>query len=160
MMMVSDHKHSHKRSLMFEYTLNITTTWLFGELHNSMTKEEADTVQDNSDCASFGCGIRVRLAEAAILLQPWRISRVCKPVKGSVTFLVSKDVAIRRITAKGQDWRSILSRFELPSQSTGNPISRSHHFRIPPTVSLPQDTTVGHILQICICLLHSYIFRQ
>jgi hypothetical protein len=55
MMMVPD----HKRSLMFEYTLNITTTWLFGEPHNSMTKEEADTVQDKSDCASFGCGIRV-----------------------------------------------------------------------------------------------------
>jgi hypothetical protein len=82
MMMVPDHKHSHTRSLMFEYTLNITTTWLFGELHNSMTKEEADTVQDNSDCASFGCGIRVRLAEAAILLQPWRIQQSMQTRQG------------------------------------------------------------------------------
>ncbi|KAK4184534.1 cytochrome P450 [Podospora australis] len=58
------------KPLMFEYTLNTTTMLLFGEPHSSMNREERDAVRDNFDYAAFGCGIRVRLADAAFLYNP------------------------------------------------------------------------------------------
>jgi hypothetical protein len=53
--------------LTFEYTLNTSTAVLFCEPHSSMTKEEGDAVRDNPEYASFGCGIRVQLADVAFL---------------------------------------------------------------------------------------------
>lgn len=76
--------------LMFEYTLNTTTALLFGEPHNSMTKEEADAVRDNFDRASFVCGIRVRLADAAFLYSPAKFRKACRPVRDWATFFAAK----------------------------------------------------------------------
>ena len=78
------------KPLMFEYTLNTTTALLFGEPHNSMTKEEADAVRGNFDRASFGCGIRVRLADAAFLYSPAKFRKACRAVRDWATFFASK----------------------------------------------------------------------
>jgi cytochrome P450 len=78
------------KPLMFEYTLNTTTALLFGEPHSSMTKEEADAVRDNFDHATLGCGIRVRLADAAFLYNPAKFRKACKAVRNWATFFASK----------------------------------------------------------------------
>ena len=78
------------KPLMFEYTLNTTTALLFGEPHSSMTKEERDAVRANFDDASFGCGIRVRFADAAFLYNPPKFREACKAVRDWATFFASK----------------------------------------------------------------------
>ncbi|KAF2829588.1 cytochrome P450 [Ophiobolus disseminans] len=78
------------KPLMFEYTLNTTTSLLFGEPHSSMSKEEGNAVRENFDHASFGCGIRVRLADAAFLYNPAKFRKSCKAVRDWATFFASK----------------------------------------------------------------------
>ncbi|KAI4957864.1 hypothetical protein J4E86_005004 [Alternaria arbusti] len=83
------------RPLMFEYTLNTTTALLFGEPHSSMPKEAGDAVRDNFDKASFGCGIRVRLADAAFLYNPPKFRKACKAVRDWATFFASKAMSYK-----------------------------------------------------------------
>jgi cytochrome P450 len=78
------------KPLMFEYTLNTTTALLFGELHSSMSKEQHEVVAENFDVASFGCGIRLRLADAAFLYQPKEFREACKAVREWATFFADK----------------------------------------------------------------------
>jgi len=78
------------KPFMYEYTLNTTTMLLFGEPHSSMAKEERDAVRDNFDYAAFGCGIRVRLADAAWLYNPAKFRKACKAVRDWATFFAAK----------------------------------------------------------------------
>jgi len=78
------------KPLMFEYTLSTTTGLLFGEPHSNMPKEQGDAVRQNYDDASFGCGIRVRLADAAFLYNPAKFKKACRAVRDWATFFASK----------------------------------------------------------------------
>ena len=83
------------RPLMFEYTINTTTALLFGEPHSSMPKEVGDAVRDNFDKASFGCGILVRLADAAFLYNPPKFKKACKAVRDWAMFFTSKAMSYK-----------------------------------------------------------------
>lgn len=83
------------RPLVFGYTLNTTAALLFGEPHSSMPKEAGDAVRDNFDKASFGCGIRVRLADAAFLYNHLKFKRACRAVRDWATFFASKAMAFK-----------------------------------------------------------------
>jgi cytochrome P450 len=80
------------KPFMYEYTLNTTTMFLFGEPHSSMAKEERDAVRDNFDYAAFGCGIRVRLADLAWLYNPTKFRKACKAVRDWATFFAAKAI--------------------------------------------------------------------
>jgi len=87
---VTDDPRIDLKPLMFEYTLNTTTALLFGEPHNSMPKEQANAVRQNYDEASFGCSIRVRLADAAFLYNTAKFKKACQAVREWATFFASK----------------------------------------------------------------------
>ncbi|KAK8136875.1 n-alkane-inducible cytochrome P450 [Apiospora sp. TS-2023a] len=89
------------KPLMFEYTLNTTTMLLFGEPHSSMEKPEREAVRENFDYATFGCGIRVRLADAAFLYNPKKFRKACKAVHVWATFFAKK--AIKHYEDFGED---------------------------------------------------------
>ncbi|KAK7998780.1 n-alkane-inducible cytochrome P450 [Apiospora marii] len=89
------------KPLMFEYTLNTTTMLLFGEPHSSMEKPEREAVRENFDYATFGCGIRVRLADAAFLYNPSKFRKACKAVHVWATFFAKK--AIKHYEDFGED---------------------------------------------------------
>jgi cytochrome P450 len=80
------------KPLMFEFTLNTTTMLLFGEPHSSMEKTQQDAVRDNFDYATFGCGIRVRLADGAFLYNPPKFRKACKAVREWATFFAAKAI--------------------------------------------------------------------
>lgn len=84
--------HVDLKPFMFEYTLNTTTMLLFGEPHSSMAKEERDAVRDNFDYAAFGCGIRVRLADAAWLYNTSKFRSACRAVRDWATFFAAKAI--------------------------------------------------------------------
>jgi cytochrome P450 len=86
----ADDRRIDLKPLMFEYTLNTTTALLFGEPHSSMPKGQGDAVRQNYDEASFGCGIRVRLADAAFLYNPAKFKKACRAVRDWATFFASK----------------------------------------------------------------------
>ena len=80
------------KPFMYEYTLNTTTMLLFGEPHNSLAKGERDAVRDSFDQAAFGCGIRVRLADAAFLYSPAKFRKACRAVREWATFFAAKAI--------------------------------------------------------------------
>jgi cytochrome P450 len=83
------------KPLLFDYTLNTTTALLFGEPYTSMTSEEGDVIRDSFDHASFGCGIRVRLADAAFLYRPARFRKACKTVRDWATCFASNAITYK-----------------------------------------------------------------
>lgn len=83
------------KPLLFQYTLDTTTTLLFGESYSSMTKIDGDVVRDNFDHALLGCGIRVRLADAAFLYNPASFRKSCSVVRKWAARFVSKALAFR-----------------------------------------------------------------
>lgn len=78
------------KPFMYDLALSTTTELLFGEPHSSMPKEDREAVRDNYDRAAFGCGIRVRLADAAWLYNPPKFRRSCKDVRAWASFFVAK----------------------------------------------------------------------
>jgi cytochrome P450 len=80
------------KPLLFEYTLNTTTALLFGEPHSNMDKDERNAVRDNFDHAAFGCGIRVRLAEAAFVYSPPKFRKACESVREWATYFAAKAI--------------------------------------------------------------------
>lgn len=89
------------KPIMFEYTLNTTTMLLFGEPHSSMEKPEREAVRENFDYATFGCGIRVSLADAAFLYNPSKFRKACKAVHVWAAFFAKK--AIKHYEDFGED---------------------------------------------------------
>ena len=83
------------KPFFFEYTLNTTTELLFGEPHNSLSKEERDAVRENFDYAAFGIGIRVRLADLAWLYNPVKYRQACKAVRDWASFFASKAIKFK-----------------------------------------------------------------
>lgn len=77
------------KPLMFEYTLNATTMLLFGESHSSMSIIEREAIRGDFDYATFGCGIRVRLADAALLYNPSRFKKACGAVQAWASFFAN-----------------------------------------------------------------------
>lgn len=69
------------KPFFFEYTLSTTTKLLFGEPHSSLTEEERDAVRDNFDYAALGVGVRLRLADLAVLYNPAKFAKACKGIK-------------------------------------------------------------------------------
>ena len=82
--------HIDLKPLMFEFTLNTTTALVFGESHGTMPKEQGESVWRYYDEAVFGCGIRVRLADAAFLYNPAKFKKACQAVQNWATFFASK----------------------------------------------------------------------
>ncbi|KAK4447087.1 cytochrome P450 [Podospora aff. communis PSN243] len=76
--------------LFFEFTLNTTTMLLFGEPHSSLPKEDRDALRDNFDYAALGVGIRVRLADLALLYNPAKFKAACKGVREWASFFANK----------------------------------------------------------------------
>ncbi|KAF2799624.1 n-alkane-inducible cytochrome P450 [Melanomma pulvis-pyrius CBS 109.77] len=64
----------------FDYTLGTTTKLLFGESLDTLSNEERDTFRDAFDYASWCCGIRIRLADLAVLYNPPKFRNACKLV--------------------------------------------------------------------------------
>jgi len=60
-----------------------------------MPKEAGSAVRDNFDKASFGCGIRVRLADAAFLYNPPKFKKACKAVRDWAMFFASKAMSYK-----------------------------------------------------------------
>ncbi|KAI0156471.1 cytochrome P450 [Xylariaceae sp. FL1272] len=89
------------KPLMFEYTLATTTMLLFGEPHSSLSKADREAVRDNFDYAAFGCGIRVRLADAGWLYNPPRFRTACKAVRDWATFFASR--AFKHLEKHGEE---------------------------------------------------------
>ncbi|KAI0122395.1 cytochrome P450 [Daldinia grandis] len=78
------------KPFLFEYTLGTTTELLFGEPHDSLSKEEQEAVRSNFDYAATGMGIRVRLADLAVLYNPPDFKKACKAVKDWATFFARR----------------------------------------------------------------------
>lgn len=76
--------------LLFEYTLNGTTKLLFGEPHNSLSREKQDAIHKDFDLAAVGVVRRLRLADIAWLYNPPAFRRACKGVKEWATFFAKK----------------------------------------------------------------------
>jgi cytochrome P450 len=76
--------------VFYEFTLSTTTELLFGEPHSSMPKKDRDALRDNLDYATFGVGLRVRLADLAPLYNPAKFRRACKGVREWATFFADK----------------------------------------------------------------------
>ena len=74
----------------YEFTLSTTTELLFGEPYSNMPKKERDALRDNFDCATFGVGVRVRLAELAPIYNPPKFRKACKGVREWATFFADK----------------------------------------------------------------------
>jgi cytochrome P450 len=74
----------------YEFTLSTTTELLFGEPHSSMPKKDRDALRDNLDYATFGVGLRVRLADLAPLWNPSKFRKACKGVREWATFFADK----------------------------------------------------------------------
>ena len=89
------------KPFLFEYTLNTTTMLLFGEPHSSMNEDERNAIRDNFDYAAFGCGVRVRLADAGWLYNPPKFSKACASVRDWATFFARK--AIKCMDELGQE---------------------------------------------------------
>ncbi|KAI1370786.1 cytochrome P450 [Hypoxylon crocopeplum] len=78
------------KPFFFEYTLSTTTELLFGEPHDSLAREEREAVRSNFDEAAFGMGIRVRLADLAVLYNPPKFRKACKAVRDWASFFARK----------------------------------------------------------------------
>ncbi|KAI8961455.1 cytochrome P450 [Daldinia sp. FL1419] len=83
------------KPFLFEYTLSTTTELLFGEPHDSLSEEEQEAVRSNFDYAATGMGIRVRLADLAVLYNPPKFKRACKSVQDWATFFAGKALRYR-----------------------------------------------------------------
>lgn len=89
------------KPLMFAYTLDTTTSLLFGEPQSNMPKAQRDAISENFDVATFGCGIRLRLADVAFLYNPGKFKNACKAVHQWATFFADK--AMRYMDEHGED---------------------------------------------------------
>ncbi|CAJ2505741.1 Uu.00g131350.m01.CDS01 [Anthostomella pinea] len=78
------------KPFFFEFTFNTTTQLLFGEPHSSLSREDRDALRDSFDYAALGVGIRVRLADLALLYNPPKFRRACTVVRDWATFFADK----------------------------------------------------------------------
>jgi hypothetical protein len=71
--------------VFYEFTLSTTT-----EPHSSMPKKDRDALRDNLDYATFGVGLRIRLAELAPLYNPAKFRKACNGVREWANFFTDK----------------------------------------------------------------------
>ena len=64
----------------FDYTLGTTTKLLFGESLNQMSTQDRASFRDAFDYASWCCGMRVRLADLAVIYNPPKFKKACRTV--------------------------------------------------------------------------------
>lgn len=85
----------------FDFTLGTTTELLFGESLRTISRENRDAFRDAFDCASWCCGVRIRLADLAPLYNTRKFRRACKVVRDWAGYF--SDKALRYMKEVGED---------------------------------------------------------
>ena len=78
------------KPLFFNYTLDTTTTLLFGESSNTLDESSGDTFEKYFDEASWITALRVKLVSFYWLYTPRRYTRACNEVKNYADSFVRK----------------------------------------------------------------------